>query len=89
MTVEETHEQKFVVIHIDNIEYRLHVDDVTGAQLREFPNPPIGPDRDLWLEVPEGHDRLITDDETVELQDGMHFFSAPARINPGSDAQSR
>jgi len=37
----------------------------------------------LWLEVPGGDDEKIADDQVVELQPGMHFFTAPATITPG------
>jgi Multiubiquitin len=86
MTTEESHERK-IVIFIDGTEYRTRAHKLTGEEIRHLPTPPIGPERDLWLEIPGGHDKLIGNDEEVELHDGMRFFTAPATINPGLNAR--
>lgn len=70
-------------IQIDRVHYTVHQRIMTGEQLRHVPNPPIGPDRDLFEVVPGGTDRKIADDEKVEIRDGKRFFTAPAQINPG------
>lgn len=58
---------------------------MTGAELRKLAEPDIGPDRDLWQQVPgPADDLLINDDQEVKLENGMHFYSAPKTINPGS-----
>ena len=80
--------QKFT-IRIDRKDYLVPFDllqdgTLTGLQLRRFPRPDIGPERDLFEVVPGGSDRKIENDERVRIQDGMRFFSAPAVINPGS-----
>lgn len=72
-----------VNIHIDNEVFHVPEHALTGAQLRALPVPAIGPERDLWLDVPGGNDRLVGDDELVELRNGQHFFTAPSTINPG------
>jgi hypothetical protein len=51
--------------------------------LRALPDPDIGPEFDLWLEIPGGEDRRIESGEEVKLKEGMHFFTAPSVINPG------
>jgi hypothetical protein len=73
-----------VPILIDGTRYVAPQREMTGALLRALPSPPIGPDRDLWLDVDGGLDRVIGDDETVELQPQMRFFTVPKVINPGS-----
>lgn len=74
-------------IKIDKDSFEVEATSLTGSELRHLPSPPIGPDRDLYLEVPgPSEDPLIKDDESVELKDGMHFFTAPSTINPGGDA---
>lgn len=89
MTTEESHEHEHeIVIFIDGIEYRTQSRRMTGEEIRELKTPPIGPERDLWLEIPGGHDKLIANDEVVDLHNGMHFFTAPATINPGLNARS-
>ncbi len=81
-------EPRRITIQIDREEYPvprtlLTNGELTGAQIRRLADPDIGPDRDLFEIVPGGSDRKIEDDEGVKIRDGMRFFSAPARINPG------
>ena len=80
----EEEEAKTFEIKIDRTEYKVHQRFLTGVQLRQLPNPPIGPDRDLFEVVPGGSDKKIADDEKVEMRNGLRFFTAPAQINPGS-----
>jgi len=78
---------KKVTIKIDQETFHVDKERVTGAELRRLPDPPIGPDRDLFLIKPgPAEDERIADDQTVELKNGMHFFTAPSTINPGVDA---
>ena len=56
---------------------------LTGAELRALTTPPIGGDRDLWLDREGTLDDLVEDDETVELRPQMRFFTVPRIINPG------
>ena len=70
-------------IRIDRTEYTVTEEKLSGAELRRVPPTLIPPDRDLYLVVP-GHDDLkIKDDDTVEMHDGLRFFTAPSTINPG------
>jgi Multiubiquitin len=75
---------KQIVVHIDRKPYKVREGQLSGAQLRQLPDPDVGPEYDLWLEVPGGEDRRIEDAEEVKLTEGMHFFTAPSVINPGS-----
>src|SRR5690242_6101564 len=78
-----------VTIHIDKESFQVERGSMTGAELRALPNPPIGPDRDLFEVVPGPADDIkIGNDHVVELKEGMHFFIAPSTINPGVDAPS-
>lgn len=75
-------------IKIDRAEYTVYEEKLSGAQLRQVPPTPIPPDRDLFQVVP-GHDDLkIKDDDTVQMSDGLRFFTAPNTINPGQSAIS-
>ena len=56
---------------------------LTGRQIRELADPPIGADRDIFEIIPGGSDRKIEDDAEVKIRNGMRFFSAPGVINPG------
>jgi hypothetical protein len=74
-----------IAISIDRKPYKAPKTPMTGAELRALADPPIGSDRDLFLEVPgRGQDRLIQDAEPVDLKEGMHFYSAPKTVNPGA-----
>lgn len=72
-----------VNVVIDGLPYRVHAGVIRAAQLRAIPHPPIGHERDLWLEVPDGTDRFLSDDEQIALGDGMHLFTAPQTITAG------
>jgi hypothetical protein len=91
---EQAHEQRpqpeqHFEIQIDRTHYTVTMRLMTGLQLRHVPEPPIGPDRDLFEVVPGGADRKIGDDEVVEIRNGLRFFTAPAQINPGAISQRR
>jgi hypothetical protein len=72
-----------VPIFIDGTKYEAHAQELTGAQIRALARPPIGEDRDLWLDIVDELDELILDDQSVELVDKMRFFTVPRVINPG------
>ena len=77
------HKKQFT-IHIDKHAFKVDHDHLTGAQLRALPNPPVGDDFDLYLEVHgKGDDLLVGGADSIEIKDGMHFFTAPATIAPG------
>jgi len=76
------HEVKYE-IQIDRKHYTVELKHMTGLQLRALPSPPIGSDRDLFEVVPGGPDRKISDEQVVEMRNGLRFFTAPAQINPG------
>jgi len=79
----EAREHRPYKIKIDRTEYDVLERERTGAQLRQIPKPPIGPDRDLFEVVPGGADRKIENNDVVTMHDGLRFFTAPAQINPG------
>jgi hypothetical protein len=70
-------------IQIDRAHFTVTKPELTGAELRNLPAPPIGADRDLFEVVPGQADRKIGNDEKVRMRNGQRFFSAPALINPG------
>jgi hypothetical protein len=73
-----------IVIHIDRKMHKVDQATMTGVELRRLSDPSIGADYDLFLEVPGGEDKLVGDEEMIELKDGMHFFSVQRHITPGS-----
>ena len=74
-----------IVIHIDKKVYHVEgQESLTGQEIKNLAEPKIGDDRDLFLKMSGNEDdRLITSEETVQLENGMHFYSAPKNINPG------
>jgi hypothetical protein len=70
-------------IKIDRAEYKVHEAVLNGAMLRALPQPPIGPERDLFEVVPGGTDLKIEATTKVIMRNGLRFFTAPAQINPG------
>ena len=70
-------------IKIDRAEFTVRERSRTGLQLRNLPEPPIGPDRDLFEVVTGGTDKKIGDTDEVRMRDGLRFFTAPGHINPG------
>lgn len=57
--------------------------ELSGAELRQLTSPPIGEDRDLWLDREGTLDDLVEDGEIVKLAPQMRFFTVPRVINPG------
>jgi hypothetical protein len=75
--------EKQIVIHIDRKPFKVADEELSGSVLRSLPDPDVGPEFDLWLEVPGGEDERVDNEETVKLRNGIHFFTAPSVINPG------
>jgi hypothetical protein len=78
-----------VAIFIDGTKYHAHAHALTGAQIRAVAQPPVGEDRDLWLDIVDELDEPISDDQVVELVDKMRFFTVPRVINPGYRGHER
>lgn len=73
-----------VNIYIDGVKYKAPIGELAGAQVRALTKPPVGDDRDLWLDIVDELDELIADDAQVTLEHNMRFFTVPRVINPGS-----
>jgi hypothetical protein len=86
-TETQTAEPEKIPIFIDGAKYEAHSRELTGAQIRVLAKPPVGEDRDLWLDIVDKLDELIPDDKLVEIEAKMRFFTVPRVINPGSANQ--
>lgn len=75
--------EKQIVVHIDRKSFKVDEGELSGSELRALPEPDVGPEFDLWLEVPGGEDDRIENEEKAKLRNGAHFFTAPSVINPG------
>lgn len=76
-------------IQIDRVHYTVQQDRMTGVEIRRVPDPPIGPERDLFEVVPGHPDNKVEDDEVIEIKNGKRFFTAPGTINPGAQLVRR
>ena len=74
---------KKISIFIDGTKYQAHASELTGTQVRALAQPPVGDDRDLWLDIVDELDTLVRDDEVIKMVDKMRFFTVPRVINPG------
>ena len=74
---------KVFTIQIDRVEYKVSDEKLTGAMLRRVPPTPIPPERDIFQVIPGHPDKKVKDDDTIEIHDGLRFFTAPNTINPG------
>ena len=72
-----------IPIFIDGQKFDAPRSEMTGEQIRSLSVPPIGQNRDLWLDREGGLDELIPDQMTVHLRPEMRFFTVPRVINPG------
>ena len=72
-----------ISVIIDNVTCFAPARQLSGAELRNLPEPPVGSDRDLWQEVDGGLDRIIQPGDKVDLHAQMRFFTVPRVINPG------
>lgn len=89
MSTDHPHEtgKPGISIHIDTHQVFAPKVVMTGLELRALVSPVIGPERDLYLEVPgKDDDRLIGNTEAVTLKAGMHFYSVLQKVNPGAHA---
>jgi hypothetical protein len=83
MSESQQHPDAFQIL-IDREHFTVHQQSLTGSQLRALPSLPIGPDRDLYEEVPgPREDVLIEDDAAVPMRNGLHLFTTPHTITPG------
>ena len=78
-------DHKVFTIQVDRTEYKWAEEKISGAQLRHLPPTPIPPERDLFQVIPGHSDLKIKDDDTVEVHDGLRFFTAPNTITPGAN----
>jgi hypothetical protein len=73
-----------ITIYIDRSAFRVRRRALTGGALRTLATPAIGGEYELYHVSPGGEqDRLVHDEEVVELEDGGQFFSAPKMILAG------
>lgn len=79
-----SNDHRVIPIFVDGVKYDAPSHEMTGAELRNLPKPPVPPERDLWLEVPGPKDDLLIRPEVrYDIKSGSHYYTAPSTINPG------
>lgn len=61
-------------IFVDEVEYTVESNNLTGAQIKELSGTQMG--YQLFLEQP-GEDQQISDSHTVKIHSNMKFYSLP------------
>lgn len=73
------------MIRVDRKRFHIDRSPLTGAEIRQLPQPPLGTDVDLYLEVDRDvDDRLINDADRIRIEAGLDFYSTPSTITPGN-----
>jgi hypothetical protein len=62
-------------IFIDDVEYLVESEELTGAQIKTLGGKPDN--YQLFLERPGKPDKQIQNDEVVRMKDGEHFHTVP------------
>ena len=73
-----------IKIHIDKKLFDAPKTPMTGTELKTLGG--IGAGLDLFQKIPGKDDKLIKDNDPVDLKNGDQFYSAPSSLNPGSHA---
>src|SRR2546429_9971955 len=85
---EHDQDRRVVPIFIDDTKFDAPATRMTGEAFRALPQPPVGADRDLWLETPGPKDDvLIRPEQTYDVKPGSKYYTAPSTINPGQRRQ--
>jgi hypothetical protein len=64
-----------LTVYIDAKPYKIKGGTVAVKKLRRLPAPPVPEGKDLWLDIDDAQDQLLDDEATVEIVDGMRFFT--------------
>jgi hypothetical protein len=73
-----------IEIKIDGHSFWVEPGAISGAKLRSLPIPPIGPDRQLFQIFGGAEaDLMVAGEQTVDLENGVQFFSSPMTITAG------
>lgn len=76
--------QHDIPIKVDKNEYKVpaNANAVTGKFIRDLAG--VGAAYDLWLRARgQEDDRLIRPEDSIVLEEGMHFYTAKSEITPG------
>ncbi|MBA2283076.1 MAG: multiubiquitin domain-containing protein [Acidimicrobiia bacterium] len=72
-----------IQIFINRAVYVVSQVSMSGHELRHLAHPPLPTDVDLFVVGDHGADRLVLNDEVVQLRTGMRLFTTPRSILAG------
>ncbi|MFB7976580.1 multiubiquitin domain-containing protein [Bacillus subtilis] len=64
-----------VTIYIDAQAYRLAGGSTPVARLRGLPSPAVPEGKQVWLDLADEQDQVLDDAGTIDLVEGMRFFT--------------
>lgn len=64
-----------VTIHIDGQPYKALAGATPVSALRELSRPPVPSSKDLWLDIEDEQDQVLDPTDTLNVVDGMRFFT--------------
>jgi hypothetical protein len=74
-STEHDHSDHLVTIFIDGQAFLTRAGSTTVEELRRLPNPNVPADKNLWLDIIDEQDRLLEHAQTIEIREGMRFFT--------------
>ncbi|MBN9605808.1 MAG: multiubiquitin domain-containing protein [Actinomycetales bacterium] len=64
-----------VTVYIDGAPYEIKPGVTPVAKLRELRNPPVPRGKEIWLDILDEQDELLDDAGSLDITDGMRFFT--------------
>lgn len=72
---ETTSKTSKITIYIDAEPYQAKAGPTPVAQLRERRKPPVPDGKEIWLDIDDEQDQQLDAAGTIDLVDGMRFFT--------------
>lgn len=64
-----------ITIYIDAKPYKIAPGSTPVSTLRTLTHPPVPAGKDVWLDIDDAQDELLADTASIDLVDGMRFFT--------------
>lgn len=71
----QSHSGAEVTVFIDASPLSVRRGNMTGEELRRTCRPPVLADKDLWLDILDEQDRVVGLTDTIEIVEGLRFFT--------------
>jgi hypothetical protein len=77
-----------ITIHIDKQPYKVAPGPTAVATLRQLPQPPVATGREIWLDIDDAQDEKLDDTGTIDLIEGLRFFTRSTALRSASIAST-